>query len=57
MTNKILEEVEAPYLKKDIPQFTVGDTIAINHPVTAAWIKFMQMDDLTRDGRPLSERR
>src|SRR6185295_8238130 len=28
-----------------------GDTIAINHPVTPAWIKFMQMDDMTRDGR------
>ena len=30
----------------------LGDSIAIRHPVTAAWVKFMQMDDLTRDGKP-----
>jgi hypothetical protein len=32
--------------------FSVGDTIAIRRPATAAWIHFMQMDDLVRDGRP-----
>ncbi len=32
--------------------FAVGDTIEIRRPVTAAWVHFMQMDDLTRDGRP-----
>ncbi|MDB5323918.1 MAG: hypothetical protein JWN40_5549 [Phycisphaerales bacterium] len=32
--------------------FTVGDTIVIRRPVTAAWVKFMQMDDLMRDGKP-----
>lgn len=36
----------------DITGFAVGDTIAIRRPVTQAWIKFMQMDDLVRDGRP-----
>ena len=30
MTNKILEEVESTYLKKDIPQFTVGDTVDVH---------------------------
>ena len=29
MTNKILEAVEAEYLKKDIPQFSVGDTVDV----------------------------
>ena len=29
MTNKILEQVEQAYLKKDIPQFTVGDTVDV----------------------------
>ena len=29
MTNKILEQVEQQYLKKDIPQFTVGDTVDV----------------------------
>jgi hypothetical protein len=30
----------------------VGDTIEIRRPVTAAWVKFMGMDDMTRDGKP-----
>jgi len=30
MTNKILEHVESAYLKKDIPQFTVGDTVDVH---------------------------
>src|SRR5262245_57683261 len=29
MTNKILEQVEQNYLKKDVPQFTVGDTVDV----------------------------
>jgi hypothetical protein len=36
----------------DATGFSVGDTIEIRRPVTAAWVKFMQMDNLTRDGRP-----
>ncbi len=28
-----------------------GDTIVIRHPVTEAWVKFMQMDDMERNGR------
>jgi hypothetical protein len=28
-----------------------GDTIEIRKPITPAWVKFMQMDDLTRDGK------
>ena len=36
----------------DAAGFAVGDTIAIQKPVTAAWVKFMHMDDLTRDGKP-----
>ncbi len=30
----------------------VGDDIIIRKPVTQAWVKFMHMDDLVRDGRP-----
>jgi hypothetical protein len=37
---------------KDASGFAPGDTLAIRRPVTAAWVKFMQMDDLVRDGRP-----
>jgi len=36
----------------DAKGFAVGDTIEIRRPVTAAWVKFMQMDNLTRDGKP-----
>lgn len=31
--------------------FHVGDTIRISRPVTAAWVHFMGMDELTRNGR------
>ncbi|HTW94496.1 MAG TPA: discoidin domain-containing protein [Tepidisphaeraceae bacterium] len=29
----------------------IGDTISIGRPVTAAWVKFMGMDNLVRDGK------
>ena len=32
--------------------FATGDVIEIRRPVTAAWIHFLQMHDLVRDGRP-----
>jgi len=32
--------------------FNVGDIIDLRHPVTKAWVHFMQMDDLVRDGNP-----
>jgi len=30
MINKTLEQVEQAYLKKDVPQFTVGDTVDVH---------------------------
>ncbi|MEA2711748.1 MAG: large subunit ribosomal protein [Phycisphaerales bacterium] len=30
MTNKIIEQVEQAFLKKDIPQFSVGDTVDVH---------------------------
>jgi len=36
----------------DAKGFAVGDTIQIRRPVTTAWIDFMQMADLKRDGKP-----
>jgi len=35
----------------DVSGFAVGDTIRIIRPVTEAWIKFMGMDQLVRDGK------
>ncbi|HPC61005.1 MAG TPA: hypothetical protein PKX23_10120 [Verrucomicrobiota bacterium] len=37
---------------RDAAGLAVGDTIEILRPVTEAWIRFMQMHDLVRDGRP-----
>jgi hypothetical protein len=31
--------------------FAVGDLISIRRPVTEAWVKFMHMDDMVRDGK------
>jgi hypothetical protein len=36
----------------DAKGFAISDVIQIRRPVTAAWIKFMGMDNLTRDGKP-----
>ncbi|HXJ73443.1 MAG TPA: glycosyl hydrolase family 28-related protein, partial [Candidatus Dormibacteraeota bacterium] len=36
----------------DVQGFTEGDVIEIRRPVTEAWVKFMGMDNLTRNGRP-----
>src|SRR5271154_3063436 len=36
----------------DAKGFAVGDVIEIRRPVTKAWVHFMGMDNLTRDGRP-----
>src|SRR5436190_11897708 len=33
MTNKLLEHVEQAYLKKDIPQFSVGDTVDVHNRI------------------------
>ena len=30
MTNRILENIEKPHLKSDVPQFTVGDTVDVH---------------------------
>ncbi|MBW8864905.1 MAG: discoidin domain-containing protein [Verrucomicrobia bacterium] len=32
--------------------FAVGDVIEIRRPVTEAWVRFMGMDNLTRNGKP-----
>ena len=36
----------------DAAGFAVGDVIEIRRPVTEAWVKFMGMDNLTRNGKP-----
>jgi hypothetical protein len=59
-TNGIRTFIAAAYVPSGAMTFTVGDakgfsvrdTIEIRRPVTAAWVKFMGMDNLTRDGKP-----
>ncbi|MBV9865430.1 MAG: hypothetical protein JO316_08780 [Abitibacteriaceae bacterium] len=36
----------------DASSFKAGDTVLINHPVTPAWVHFMGMDHLVRNGKP-----
>jgi hypothetical protein len=36
----------------DASGFAIFDTISIRRPITPAWVHFMQMDNLVRDGRP-----
>lgn len=36
----------------DASGFAIGDTIAINRPVTENWVHFMGMDNMTREGKP-----
>jgi hypothetical protein len=42
----------ATFTVADASGFAVGDVIEIRRPVTAAWVHFMSMDNLTRDGKP-----
>ncbi|WP_175403982.1 discoidin domain-containing protein [Mucilaginibacter sp. PPCGB 2223] len=35
----------------DAKAFVVGDTVIIRRPVTDAWVHFMRMDDMYRDGK------
>jgi len=35
----------------DASGFAIGDTIAINRPVTESWVHFMEMDNMWRDGK------
>lgn len=36
----------------DASGFKVGDNVEVRKPVTEKWVKFMQMNDLVRDGKP-----
>jgi hypothetical protein len=41
----------ASFTVADAHGFAAGDTVIVTRPVTAAWVKLMQMDDMTRNGR------
>jgi len=43
---------QSVFTVNDVTPFAVGDRIAILRPVTDKWVHFMEMDNLTRDGKP-----
>ncbi|HTQ40414.1 MAG TPA: hypothetical protein VMJ32_15420 [Pirellulales bacterium] len=51
ITDAYVPSGTATFTVANATHFAVGDTIAINRPVTEAWVKFMQMDNLVRSGR------
>ena len=58
MINKILEQVEQAYLKKDIPQFTVGDTVDVHTRILEGEKERIQIFSGTvimRKGRGINE--
>ena len=58
MTNKILEQVEQAYLKKDIPQFQVGDTVDVHTRIIEGEKERVQVFSGTvimRKGRGINE--
>jgi hypothetical protein len=52
ITDAYVPSGSASFHVSDAAAFRAGDTVLINHPVTAAWIHFMGMDTLVRDGKP-----
>jgi hypothetical protein len=52
ITDAYVPSGTASFTVADAAGFAVGDTIEVRRPVTPAWIRFMGMDDLVRDGKP-----
>lgn len=59
-TSEAETKIADPYLPagarkftvEDASRFAVGNTIEVRRPVTAAWVEFMGMNNLVRDGKP-----
>jgi hypothetical protein len=52
MTDAYVPSGATSFNVADASGFHVGDTILIRRPVTAAWVHFMGMDTLVRNGQP-----
>lgn len=52
ISNKYVPSGANSFSVEDASLFQVGDLIVIRKPVTESWVKFMQMNDLVRDGKP-----
>ena len=52
ITDAYVPEGTRTFTVQNAANFHVGDHIAIHRPTTKAWVHFMNMDTLKRDGRP-----
>jgi hypothetical protein len=52
ITDAYVPSGAATFSVDNASQFSVGDRIAIQRPVTDSWVHFMGMDNLVRDGKP-----
>jgi hypothetical protein len=52
MAGEYVPSGTSTFTVRDAAGFAAGDLIAIQRPVTAAWVKFLGMDTLVRDGAP-----
>ena len=52
ITDAYVPEGARTFTVRSAASFHVGDHIAIRRPTTGAWVHFMNMDTLKRDGRP-----
>ncbi|HZR27767.1 MAG TPA: Ig-like domain-containing protein [Terriglobales bacterium] len=52
MTDSYIPSGAMSFNVSDASGFHVGDSVLITRPVTAAWVHFMGMDTLVRDGQP-----
>ncbi len=52
MTDLYVPSGTSSFNVNDASAFNVGDTVLVRRPVTAAWIHFMDMDTLVRNGQP-----
>lgn len=52
MTDSYVPSGTTSFAVDDSSAFSVGDTILIKRPVTQAWVHFMDMDTLVRNGQP-----
>ncbi len=51
MTEEYVPSGVTSFSVKDVGGFKAGDVLQIRRPVTAKWIQYLGMDDLTRDGK------
>lgn len=52
ITDKYVPAGTYAFSVADASGLAAGDVVELRRPVTEAWVRFMQMDDMTRDGKP-----